>query len=156
MAKRVLIAGAMMLAASPVAANWQFSRWGMTPTEVIQSSGGTAHAGDGAASAQQDGSTSDVAGTYEAGGRTFTSMFYFQAGRLVSVVLETRNAPDCVATEHDLEAVYGAPAERTKGVADTWLWLDRQKDNRVKMIIVSGLYCELQYSPLASAAASKL
>jgi hypothetical protein len=143
-------------AASPAAAHWQWTRWGMTPDQVIAASKGTARVGNREKSAQGDG-TADVVGSYDAGGRIFTAKFYFQRGLLAYVVLGSRDWQACVQTVRDLQAVYGKPIEWSDGgVASNATWLDQTRGNRVKIVAVPEAYCELQYSPISSAAASGL
>lgn len=136
--------------------NWQYTRWGMTPAEVIAASNGAAHAGSGVQSALGEG-TVDVVGTYDAGGRIFSTAFTFQQGRLASVALWTTDWSQCIPTIKDLQAVYGHPDEYTDGnVVANATWSDRSKNNHIKMRLLSPKYCEVQYSPIASAAASGL
>lgn len=153
-----LMATALMVGATllpvPAMANWKYTEWGMTPSAVIAASGGTARPGDRSRSAQGD-ATKDVVTSFDAKGRPFDVSFYFAGGQLSMVLLGGHDQQACTETQHDLEAVYGAPVEASSSrVVNSWRWLDRSKDNRIKLLIV-GSYCELQYTPLASAAASE-
>lgn len=152
----LLAAAVCVLLPAPASAHWQWTRWGMTPDQVIAASKGTARAGTGEKSAQGDG-TVGVIGSYDAGGRVFTAKFYFQSGLLAYVVLGSRDWQACLQTVRDLQAVYGKPIEWSDGgAASNATWLDQARGNRVKIVVVPDVYCEVQYSPIASAAASGL
>jgi hypothetical protein len=130
--------------AQPALAHWQYTRWGMTPAEVIAASNGNARQGDGRRSAQGP-ATKDVIGTYVAAGRTFEVSFYFVEQRLDEVVLQLRDSQQCQATTRDLLAVYGRPIQISGARME---WNDQAKGNYVKMINVGG-YCEIQYEMAA-------
>ena len=154
--KRAIVAAIAMLFAEPASAHWQYTRWGMTPAEVIAASNGAAHVGSGVQSVLGEG-TADVVGTYDAGGRIFSTAFTFEQGHLASVALWTTDWSQCIPTIKDLQAVYGDPEEYTDGkVVANATWSDRSKNNHIKMRLLSPKYCEVQYSPIASAAASGL
>lgn len=143
--------------ADPANAHWQYTTWGMSPDQVIAASSGTVQRSDGARSVQDD-STEEAKGVYVVNGASFDAKFYFRETKLVMVMLSSRDGQLCVRTVHDLQAIYGSPAESNPGtVASNATWLDRAKNNRVKIVVVDGgPYCELQYSALVSAAGSGL
>lgn len=133
--------------------NWQYTHWGMTPSEVIAASNGAAHLGTGVQSVLGEGSA-DVVGTYETGGRVFSTTFNFKEGHLASVALLTTDWSQCIPTLKDLQAVYGNPDNYTDGkVVANAVWQDRSKNNYIKMRLLAPKFCEVQYSPIASAAA---
>lgn len=140
--------------ASPAAANWQYTTWEMSPEQVIAASGGQARA----ASAGGDltvGSTKGAEGTFTAADRIFNVRFYFAEQKLRKVTLSLHGVGTCNQTNQDMQAIYGAPIEVQGGMVATAVWLDRVHGNRVKMIQTLD-YCQIDYSPLASAAASHL
>lgn len=142
--------------AAPANAHWQFTKWGMTPEQVIAASNGTVKQGDGAVSAQ-GGDTEDASGTYSVNGASFDASFFFENAKLKTVTLSSRDGKLCAQTMHDLQAVYGTPFESSPGSSvSNATWMDRTKNNRVKMILVDLGYCELQYSALVSASGSGL
>jgi hypothetical protein len=133
--------------------NWQYTHWGMTPSEVIAASKGAAHLGTGVQSVLDEASA-DVVGTYETGGRIFSTTFNFKEGHLASVALLTTNWSQCIPTLKDLQAVYGNPEDLTDGkVVANAVWRDRGRNNFIKMRLLAPKFCEVVYSPIASAAA---
>ena len=150
-----VFAGVALLAAVPAQAHWQYTRWGMTPTQVIASSKGQARAAEGDKSAQGD-ATRDVAGEYSVGERTFKASFWFDASGLQEVTLSPAGEPHCLELRRDLLAKYGEPVERSFGSVQRLMWADKPSGNRVVVITDGDGFCELQYAPLVSRTGSGL
>ncbi|QOT72013.1 hypothetical protein H5V43_02230 [Sphingobium fuliginis] len=142
-------AAAVFLFGSDAMAHWQFTTWNMTADEVIGASKGTAWRGDGQSNMR--GSTRDVSGVYMIGSNKIDVDYYFTSGRLSLVDLHSKDQNLCRNIQSDLEGIYGAPFERFPSANfPATEWLDRNKGNRVRMIMVFGTECELHYSPLIS------
>ena len=154
--KMMPIALACAAIASPASAHWQFTQWGMTPTQVIEASKGTASAGDGAKAARGDDTVGAV-GTYVAGATTFTTKFWFGQQGLSTVALQLRDYDKCVDVQRDLLAKYGEPVEKT-GDADIQrrMWVDKAGGNRVALLNMSIGFCQVEYSALVSSTGAGL
>jgi hypothetical protein len=154
--KMVLFAFACAAAGSPASANWQYTRWGMTPAEVIDASKGKAAAGDGTKAAKGDDRV-EAMGSYDAGETTFVAKFWFGHQGLSAVVLQLRDYDRCLAVQRDLLAKYGEPVEKTGGGdIQRRMWADGQNGNRVAMLNTSVGFCQVEYSPLVSATGAGL
>ena len=142
--------------ASPAGAHWQFTRWGMTPSQVIEASNRTASAGDGAKAARGD-DTVDAVGTYVAGATTFTTKFWFGQQGLSTVALQLNDYDKCLDVQRDLLAKYGEPVEKT-GDADIQrrMWVDKAGGNRVALLNTSIGLCQVDYSALVSSTGAGL
>lgn len=154
--KKVYLAAACLAAiATPAHAQWQWAKWGMTPTQVITASKGQAQMAAGDKSAQGD-TTRDVTSRYSAGDRTFDVSFWFDADGLQSVTLSPTGEHRCLSLRRDLLARYGEPVERSVRSVERLMWADRPSGNRVVIIIDGDDFCELQYGPLLSRASAGL
>lgn len=142
----VVIAALAACTPQPALADWQYSRWGMSPQEVVAASNGSASPTNSEPSVQGD-TTKEVIGTYQAAERTFNVSFYFRHQRLDKVILKLYDSEQCQATTRDLLAVYSLPVLASGARLE---WNDPAKGNYVKMVNVGG-YCELQYSRAAGA-----
>jgi len=147
----LLFAGAW---ASPALPNWQYTTWEMSPAQVIAASSGQAHQVS-VANGGPNESTKAAEGNFIAADRAFATSFYFTEQKLRKVSLSLHGVEACNQTVQDMQAVYGAPSEAKGGMVATATWLDRVHANRVKIIQTLD-YCQIDYSPLASAAASQL
>lgn len=141
--------------ASPAAANWQYTRWGMTPDEVIAASGGAATAGSGERSVQGD-QIKGAVGSYISGTYRFGLTFWFGESGLSTVSLGLDDDAQCLLVHRDLLARYGEPVEQSGRAVGRTMWADREGGNRVTMILTGLGFCELQYAPLASSNAQGL
>jgi hypothetical protein len=136
------------LSAGPAFADWQYTRWGMTPQQVLNASGGKVH----------PGSTPDtMEGYYYAGGRSYAATFRFRSGALARVDLALSTEPLCQSMALDLANIYGAPDRKNLGqygmaVAE---WLDGSAGNDVVLTYLVKT-CTVTYGPLASAASTGL
>jgi len=155
MKKVYLVATCLAVIAAPAHAQWQWTKWGMTPTQVIAAGKGQARAAEGDKSSQGD-ATRDVAGEYSVGHRTFKVSFWFDAGGLEKVTLSPIGEHRCLDLRRDLLAKYGEPVERSPRSVERLMWADKVSGNRVVIIIDGDNFCELQYAPLVSRAAAGL
>ena len=154
---RKILTAAMLAAivASPASAHWQYTKWGMTPDQVIAASGGSVQRGNGDRSVQGD-ATRGATGTYVAGDLTFNANFWFGAKGLASTTLSLKDDDKCKDVQRDLLAKYGTPVEFSGGSVQRRMWADKSTGNRVVLISTGLGYCELQYAPLISDAAAGL
>jgi hypothetical protein len=140
---------------TPTQAHWQWSRWGMTPVQVVAASGGTARMGAGDRSAQGD-ITRDVIGSYQAGSFQFEASYWFDGSGLTKVTMSQHDDAKCLDLQRDLTAKYGKPLEYEGGSVERRMWADKPNENRVVLITSNLAFCELQYAPLVSQAGAGL
>jgi hypothetical protein len=141
-------------------ANWQYTKWGMTPEQVQSAAKGklspvaTPNACAGCASVAL------LAGDYEVGGQVFRARFEFADGKSLSMVAlaipSTGRTWGCNEVFDKLALRYGAPAWQAPLTGDGSLpnarWLDSRDRNTVffnDISLQTGM-CEIQYSPLGS------
>jgi hypothetical protein len=153
-----LVAGALLWPGA-AGANWQYTKWGMTPEQVQSAAKGKLSpvATPGCAACT---SIPLLAGDYVVNGQVFRARFEFTDGTaLFKVVLampSTGRTWGCNDLFDSLIRRYGAPAWQAPLTGDGSLpnarWLDSRDNNTVSFNDVSlqtGM-CEIQYSPLAS------
>lgn len=142
--KQTVVAGAAALCAAillgvgEARADWQYTKWGMTPEQVEAASSGLAKVAGPV-----------VKGTYKSGDITFLTEFYFQNGGLHLISLK----PDvqgyaCFSLRQSLEAVYGKPFSVD---GEGRQWHDPGKNNRVGLDVIgnyAAAHCDLVYAPL--------
>jgi hypothetical protein len=150
-----IIAVAAISAAAPAQAHWQFTRWGMTPAQVMAASSGTARKGEGDASAQGD-ATRQVVGDYAAGSFKFAVSYWFDGSGLARITMSQKDDAMCRELQRDLTARYGEPVEYEGGSVQRRMWADKPSGNRVVLISTNLAFCELQYAPLVSQAGAGL
>jgi len=124
-------------------ADWQYTRWGMTPEQVISASRGQV-SWRAIRQPRTGGPTEELGGTYVAGARTFDLKFTFTENRLSLVSLEIE---PCGSLPTDLRSTYGAPVDEIRGDFPQTIWDDRRNDNRITLVRIFGS-CLLSYGPL--------
>ncbi|MGK2908640.1 MAG: hypothetical protein ACSLE1_02365 [Sphingobium sp.] len=150
--KMMAVALASSAVASPASAHWQYTRWEMTPNQVVVASKGSVQRFDPALDVTAPYGVKEAAGTYTSGGRTMKASFWFAGGKLSRVNLSNDDTDACFALERDMASVYGQPTTRSGGsMLTTSLWRDVAKGNRVQFSNWSTGGCDLIYSPLATA-----
>ncbi len=142
--------------AAPAEAHWQYTRWGMTPDQVIVASKGAASRSDPAADATLRIGTKEAVGTYSANGQSMKASFWFKSGKLNQVNLSSEDEDACFALNRDLVGVYGQPTSRSGGMIATNVWLDKARGNRIQFSNWGTAGCDLIYAPLPTAAATGL
>lgn len=128
-------------------ADWQYTRWGMTPAEVAAASNGMVEVGTGDLKDAYDGAQIGATGTYAAGKFRFQASFYFIGGKLADVHLRLVGG-DPYALKASLLGVYGKPFSDVEGGFDVTTWHDQPKNNRVDLIMIDDGYTTLEYRPL--------
>lgn len=117
------------LGAGSAHADWSFTKWGMTPDQVIKAAKGKASANPGDEGDRIMGMDRGVAGgPFAFEGRTFTADFYFDpgGGGLRVARLNMVDQSQCDALGAALEAKYGASSNKYHGE-----WLDSASGNKV-------------------------
>lgn len=152
--KTVLVALALVVA-SPAHADWQYTRWGMTPEETVASSKGALVLSHGEAGEQLPGSQLNATGSYQTGEFHFKARFYFVNNKLSEIRL-ILNDPELstIALRHALLGKYGQPFSKNSDFITTFH--DKDGGNRIDMIAIGSARTTLIYRPLVSEGASGL
>lgn len=137
------IVAAVILAASPAAAHWQWTKWGMTPDQVVAAGGTKA-----ALAPTEPRWRVRLVSPVTAGGVTFESgSFAFEDGRLVAVSLDAKDALSFHKLESALGGAFGQPVVSTDGAISTRVFADKAKGNRVTLKSI-GDSVFLDYGPI--------
>jgi hypothetical protein len=154
-----LLAVAIFCANAELArADWQFTRWGMTPEQVIAASGGTARIAT--AEEVKDNSTPGydalVVGNYRSPPFAFRVAYQFKNRSLGMVHMTLADYSQHQSVREALEAKYGAPFDRTSDRIRTQ-WRDRAGGNIVELLDVSTINSlDVIYKQIAPPGASGL
>ena len=146
--------GAALLAASamaaPAAADWQYTRWGMSPEQVVAASRGAVQMGPPPSGKTYENLTGRARGVHTEAGASFDAYFHFDADlRLARVALERTGGTDCATLHNRLLAELGKPAKSTRqSFATIDQWQDGARGNVVGYVLVGQLPCTITYSRL--------
>ena len=112
---RLLFALAAIVAALPARADWEYTKWGMTPEQVVTASGGSAHLLPPDKRKSVPPLESSVEGTFQDGPLALRTVFSFDSkrGRLVCVFYGVDDAEQSSAFTDSLLKRYGKPASRS-------------------------------------------
>jgi hypothetical protein len=157
----ISIIAVLLIAQAPEAhADWQYTRWGMTPQQVIDASGGQAVKNDNVSGDSTDDAQGLLRAYYIMGTYKFVAVFLFDrsSGVLTMVQLKLKN----LETEagYDLHAFlwgkYGAPLDQLdlSDIAAT-TWRDERNYNHVAWLR-NGDTFKVQYKPLALTTSEEL
>ena len=142
-------------AASPASANWQYTRWGMTPAEIAAAA--PVHVGMVDLPALSTPTSRVKAGAvYQASGMDFTVAFGFDAAdHLNRVTLYPSNLHQCSDLNQLLRSVYGDPPPAgitTTAVATAKTWRDERGGNIIHFLIIGDWSnpsnCSVAYEPI--------
>lgn len=143
---------ALLTVSSPALANWQYTKWGMTPDAVVAASGGIASKlseADIAKYSLTDGSQRALlSAPYSSGELQFSARFLFNSSQqLSSVELDMYGAADHL--EGALRAKYGTPREdHSLSFGRVIFWDSGNEQIRFLSI---GDHGTVEYSPRATA-----
>ena len=145
-----LLAGTSLIVAgmaAPAAADWRYTRWGMSPEQVVAASNGAVQLGPPPQGKTYDNLTGRALGKHEADGATFLAFFHFDAANgLAKVALERSGGTACAALQGALVAQFGAPAKSTRNnFATIEEWRDTARGNLVRYILIGDLPCTITY-----------
>lgn len=153
---KILIAGASIAMSQPAYADWQYTRWGMSPAEVAAASEGQANLSGGESGQQVSGYDIGAVGTYKAGEYNFNSTFYFKNNKLSLVKLELMGN-DVSGLKGAIDGLYGKTFDQSVSpVHGVYIYHDREKNNRVDLLIIGYKSASLSYRPLVNSNASGL
>lgn len=132
--------GILVLAASPAAAGWQWTEWGMTWPELK------------AAMPIEFDPARDV--RHQGGGAGFTVTFGTMENGLDKVTLYADPGTDCDGLKANLVSAYGAGDDLGHGETS---WRDEEQGNRITFSVVrSRSICQIVYAPLIAKTAAGL
>jgi len=136
----------VICSAGPALASWQYTRWGMTLSQVIAASRGSAFAYQGTADEQVGGKLRLLAAAkYHSGSIDFKVRFYFDRDGALNLISLTPNPYDCSALQSALEDKYGEP-DRKDDVFS--VWTDAANNNSILLFKLK--YCYIDYSPISN------
>lgn len=141
---RFVLAAGMLLVGQPAFANWQFTKWGMTPQQVLEASGGQAVI---VIPGPWPDENVRNRGPYRSGEYEFIAKFRYTDEKLTSVLLTMDGA--CGALKGDLIGLYGNKYETVgiPGLAQTYFWKDYKKGNNISYLDF-GSQCVVTYSKI--------
>ena len=152
-----------LAAVTPLAhADWQYTRWGMSPADVVAASGGAVQVVEPIAF-PNIGRSIKAKGPYTAGDLAFNAAFYFsQDDKLVMIGLGQHGVGECSQTQSALSAKYGAPTDTGQRDRKRLIWRDEATGTAVEWTDTSALNrltasnkeidCFISYQPLEKAA----
>ena len=150
-----IIGGMVFLSVSGTAhADWQYTKWGMSPEQVAVASKGVVSVGKGHPDKEYKGAEIGATGTYTSGKYKFDVNFHFTEGKLVDVRLELI-AGEQYELKNDLLGLYGKPFYEGDSLGLT-TWHDTAKNNRVDLLMIGSGYTNLEYRLLKNENASGL
>lgn len=128
-------------------ADWQYTRWGMTPEQVAAASKGTVRVGKGDPRQEFQGAEIGAVGTHVSGRYMFKANFHFIDRKLVEVRLKLIGG-DQYALKNDLLALYGKPFKESGELLSLTTWFDPVRNNWIDLLILGPDYTVLEYRAL--------
>lgn len=148
-----------LLLASPAYADWQYTRWGMTPEQVTAASSGKVTVGPGDPQEEYPSAKIGASGDYSNGEFSFKAKFYFANGKLVDVRLKLVSADlvgDGYKIKNALDGRYGKPFSESGGLMPIITYQDAENNNRIDLVMIGNRSTMLEYRPLRDASSSGL
>ena len=143
------------IASAPALANWQFTKWGMSPAEVFEASNGAAPIGD-IEEITEDRSQIKNSGVYMVGSIPLRSRYHYIDNRLTMVELFVESSATCYVFRQNLGSQYGKPfSDMDEEIIKETTWKDTEKMNRIFLREI-GESCWLRYSELGKDTRSRL
>jgi hypothetical protein len=163
--------------ASAAKADWEYTKWGMTPEQVASAAKNLTKASSDL-QPDSDGNVTKLVAPYQSGKFSFEAQFGFDAAdRLSSVTLvlndksagmdmdmggDMKMAPDmnmahgaCHDLQVSVQTAHGPPqgggSAHMQYTIETWQ--DRKNKNNVKYTVLDGVGCYVQYGAIKPAAA---
>ena len=150
-------------------ADWQYTKWGMTPQEVVSASKNLAKQGSDLRP-DSDGNVTKLVAPYQSGKFSFEAQFGFDVtDRLASVTLVLNDKSAGMDMSADTNMDHGPCYDLLVGVNNAYgppqsggtahmqysieTWQDQTNKNNVAYAVLDGVGCYVQYSAFKSAAA---
>lgn len=136
------------LSVLPSKADWQFTRWGMSPTAVIEASKGEAKLETNEGKSISPG-VAKVVAPYKAGPYEFRAFFNFNNDALDAVSLQLQDNSACGKLGQSLREQYGQPFEDEQIFSlHVTKWRDTKNSNVVQFSDSTRGGCSVKYFPL--------
>lgn len=145
---------ASLMYAYPAQADWQYTKWGMTPAEVTKASGGKAGPNADTSQSTSD-ETAKLTLPYVTGDLSFSAYFLFdnRTDKLTSVRLKLSDGSRCGDLYRALALKYGNPDRPSRSALMTSAgWRDSANNTNVVFMEIGKGSCSVAYGPLSSAA----
>ena len=144
---RLLVAA--LLISTPALSDWQYTKWGMSPDEVIAASKTKLKPCTPAAcKGQSTGRHTALSfGEYRSGEFTFRLFALFDniSQKLTVINLELKDPSQAPSLIGALRGRYGEPVDRSKSpILSTWIW--REPRTQISLIMIGETHATLQYS----------
>ena len=147
-----LFSSAIVMAATPALADWQFTRWGMTIEEVIVGAGGKTTINEDRSKDTSEELVSLLRIDHTSGGFDFVAFLEFDRNKtLARVSLEPKSSDTCGKLPFALSSTYGPPQTKSgNAVSEVLKWWHAETGNVVTFFQI-GADCWLIYSPFTAA-----
>lgn len=143
--------------ASAAMADWQYTRWGMSPAEVVAASAGAAQLQRNEGADIRD-TKALAAGSYSAGSIKFNVSYLFDGEERLSMVSLTPQNPaeECEALIGLAKKYYGPPVSQSRPKLDLMFmeWQDGAHQNGISFYYSIPQNCSLTYYQRAAANAA--
>lgn len=140
-----------LAASSPALADWQYTKWGMSPDEVTSASKGKAYRITETPGSSYEGMTAANTGSYQIGQINLPVKFFYIDDKLSMVMLSGENDGLCYALRTVLDEQYGEPRSRSDRIVyEVFHWIDSDRGNRVQLTAFKNSSCSIYYFPLNS------
>lgn len=146
---RFAVSIALLFAAAPAHADWQYTRWGMTVNEVLAAGNGRVIRHDSPAMSDTVSQMRAVA-KHSADGMSFTAFFGFGAeSNLNQVMLVLNEGSRCLLLRDSLRSVYGEGRlfDIRPGLVPGVKWRDEASGNMIDFLTISRT-CTVTYEPI--------
>jgi hypothetical protein len=154
---RLIILAVFVALTTPAAADWQYTKWGMTLAQVQAASKGKLQPCDTrCADHSTPGTTVRLRGEYQAGEFTFSAWAAFDSqGRLNGVRLNLLDSSQITPLVGSVRAKYGEPESSSpESILSISTWRDRT--DQVEMQLIGSRSATLIYSPRVTASSKGL
>jgi hypothetical protein len=138
---RLVLLVALLVAAPEARADWEYTRWGMTPEQALTASNGQLKRCDPQYCRSQTTKLAQalLLGDYTSGEFNFVAFLLFdkRSTLLSQVTLKLKDLAKGSSLVGALRAKYGEPSDRrTTGVTDLWVW--RGQEDQISYLGITG------------------
>ncbi|MDB5615920.1 hypothetical protein [Tardiphaga sp.] len=144
-----LIVSILIVSITPAAADWQYTKWGMTVAQVQAASKGKLRPCDAqCAGHSTSNATVRLRGEYNAGEFAFSTWAAFDnQGRLNGIRLGLLDPSQVTPLIGSVRAKYGEPESGSRGssILNISTWRDRT--DQISLTVIGSSNAELMYSP---------
>lgn len=143
-----LLALSSFCLATAAHADWQYTKWGMSPDQVAKASAGKVTIGAGDPGDRYDGATIGATGEYVSGDYHFDAVFYFVDNKLSDIRLKLLGG-DGYKLKNSLDGLYGKPFyAHDTSITSLTTYHDEKKNNRIDLLMIGADSTTLEYRPL--------